>query len=406
MLAMVFSIIPRKDGNGWGLSKVHELIHIPPFIKYRGAPYNWNTEINESNHTDMAKRPAATAQKRKEEIYLPQVGQRIDDMNMIDYVRRNANIPSLNPIAPLRNYSQSWYQTAEHSGPTQKTPAWVLDAQGKFTFYHAGAEYLPNAVRVFVREMIQESKNSVDPIIEICGYTEGSVQGIPFRADFLYQKDKAWFDWCRCIYTDEDDTVRVGLAKMIAFLNVTPDGNKADESWDSTILVHWCDGRNQSDFSLDTLLQTSWRLLYKPDPKTSSTATRPYFATLAYESIDSQTFVVEETPGIHESEPPLSRVIEIAPRSEWSSIFINEDWNVWIRNLYKKQNVKENQKRFIGYNGRQYTILNGRLYMSHNYQCATRAQYTSPEFQHRTTAKTQADDNSSVNSPQRKKHCG
>ena len=104
-------------------------------------------------------------------------------------------------------------------------------------------------------------------------------------------------------------------------------------------------------------MQTSWRLLYESDPVVSAGATKPYVQLVDYRSIQGQVFVIEETTGVQESTPGIDRVIEIAPRSEWSSIFLHEDWFMWIRNLYKKKKLKENRNRFIGYNGRRFKIV-------------------------------------------------
>ena len=109
MLAMVFAILPRKDGNGWCLSKIHDILHIPDYIQINGAPYNWCTEICESNHTQHAKDVAATAQKRKEEIFLPQVGRRVDTMLMLDHIRSRAGLEAWNPISSQRPNVESWY---------------------------------------------------------------------------------------------------------------------------------------------------------------------------------------------------------------------------------------------------------------------------------------------------------
>ena len=389
MLAMVFAIIPRKDGNLWDLSKVEDIKHIARNIKEKAAPFNWNTEISESNHTQHGKAGAATTQKRREEIYLPQVGRQLDVHHLIDHIRRNADIQAMNPISSLRLQEESWYVQSNHTGPKQKTPAWILLATGEFEFRHAGANLTSPLVRNYILEMLKSSNDlhqeeteewenngrqgdpPLGPILEIRGYSEASIEGLPFRADPLYQNDKPWYDWCKAVYTDENDKPQVAVAKMLVFLSWTSDPNIGeDRKISHGILIHWCDSRNDTDRSLDTLLQTSWRLFYQLDPAVSRTATKPFIQLIEYQNVQAQAFVVEETPGIQESEPEYRRVIEIAPRSEWASIFLTEDWFMWIRSLYQKKKQKENKDKFIGYNGRRWEMIDGIRDYSYNYRCA------------------------------------
>jgi hypothetical protein len=320
MLAILIAILPRKDGNGWNLSKIMDITCVPANVKIKAAPYNWCTETCESNHTQHAKAPATTAQKRKEEIYLPQVGRRIDVHHLIDHIRRNAGLDALNPIASMRLSQQSWYVKTKHTGKTQNSPAWILNQEEEWEFYHAGASFMSPVVRNFVLNMMKNSKilssrqmaewnqngqqgekpNDVI-IVEIRGYSEACIKGIPFRADPCYQKDTPWYDWCKAAYFDSRDCKQLAPAKMLAFLEWSAEPDGENRQWSSAALIHWCDERNDADRSLDTLLQTSWRLLYESNPVVSAEATKPYVQLVDYRSIQGQVFVIEETTGVQES---------------------------------------------------------------------------------------------------------
>ena len=127
-------------------------------------------------------------------------------------------------------------------------------------------------------------------------------------------------------------------------------------------LIHWCDERNETDCSLDMLLQASWRLMYLNyiDQGASSKCSKPFLDLVDYECIAGQIYVVEEAPDIRESRPPIPRVMEIAPRSQWCYIFLNEEWYYWIRNLYQKKKQKDFKNKFIGYNGCRYSYQPGK----------------------------------------------
>ena len=91
------------------------------------------------------------------------------------------------------------------------------------------------------------------------------------------------------------------------------------------VLVHFVHERDGRDEKYDTLLQTSWRLHYEKDHRFTN-QDKPYVHPLRYNSVLEKVFVVEESPGIFETTPPVNRVMEISQKSEWSKIFLGNDW--------------------------------------------------------------------------------
>ena len=63
MMLQLNRLLPRKDGSGWNITKVHELLHIADDIEHFGALDNTNTSLQEKNHIYNNKTPATTAQK-------------------------------------------------------------------------------------------------------------------------------------------------------------------------------------------------------------------------------------------------------------------------------------------------------------------------------------------------------
>ena len=57
LLTMLKEALPRNTGNGWALSKFHDILHIPMFISMFGAVNNYNTSFCEHNHKYQAKIP-------------------------------------------------------------------------------------------------------------------------------------------------------------------------------------------------------------------------------------------------------------------------------------------------------------------------------------------------------------
>ena len=52
---MLFHATQAMGGQGWALSKVHDILHVPKFITIFGSPLNYNTGFCEHNHKYQAK---------------------------------------------------------------------------------------------------------------------------------------------------------------------------------------------------------------------------------------------------------------------------------------------------------------------------------------------------------------
>ena len=365
MLAMLYAIIPRYDGNGWDTSKIHALLHATETIEVTGSLLHGDTSPMETLHKWFSKLPAKTAQKRQEHIYLPQVGRRIDDIAIIEKARRRAGLPSLLPIQSEREeigHSITNDPLPEIESPIQiseKTPAFVAQADEKaqcvsFSWKRKGSGdiQLHPIIRQYIVGMFQTGA-----IEWVEGYTEAKTNDITFRAHPQYRSEKPWYDWCRHEYKqasqdpDGEDVVGIGLAKILCFLRyqyskmgVISEG----------ALVHYCHAHNALDPAHDMLLQTNWRTCYQNiGTKKTDEYWAPYLHVIPLSSIVSQAFVVEESPGLHETIPRYIRAIEILPASEWADVFIYDDFMTWARNLYDMR--KKDKSMTWHYSGVRWT---------------------------------------------------
>ena len=82
-LTMLKTYLPRIEGNGWKLSKYHEMIHVVRFINEFGALRGYNASRPEEHHKKHAKQPGRRSQKKVSTIDL-QCGQRLADASIID----------------------------------------------------------------------------------------------------------------------------------------------------------------------------------------------------------------------------------------------------------------------------------------------------------------------------------
>lgn len=84
-MELVKKYLPRDKGNGWNVSKFHELKHLVRFIEAFGSPRGYNASRPEEHHKAHAKRPARRARWSMETID-QQCARRIADTFVIDTI--------------------------------------------------------------------------------------------------------------------------------------------------------------------------------------------------------------------------------------------------------------------------------------------------------------------------------
>ena len=83
LMRLIVKYLPRLKGNGWKVSKFHEIKHIVRFIGVFGAPRGYNASRPEEHHKAHAKRPGRRSQKDMNTID-QQCARRIADTIVID----------------------------------------------------------------------------------------------------------------------------------------------------------------------------------------------------------------------------------------------------------------------------------------------------------------------------------
>ena len=83
LMRLIVKYLPQLKGNGWKVSKFHEIKHIVRFIGVFGAPRGYNASRPEEHHKAHAKRPGRRSQKDMNTID-QQCARRIADTIVID----------------------------------------------------------------------------------------------------------------------------------------------------------------------------------------------------------------------------------------------------------------------------------------------------------------------------------
>ena len=93
LIRKIVKHLPREKGNGWKVSKLHEIKHIVRFIVAFGGPRGYNASRPEEHHKAHAKRPGRRSQKNVKTID-QQCGRRIADAYIIDTMYALFQLPS------------------------------------------------------------------------------------------------------------------------------------------------------------------------------------------------------------------------------------------------------------------------------------------------------------------------
>jgi hypothetical protein len=84
-MELVKKHLPCENGNGWNVSKFHELKYLVQFIEAIGSPQGYNASCPEEHHKAHAKCPARRARWSLETID-QQCARRIADSFVIDTI--------------------------------------------------------------------------------------------------------------------------------------------------------------------------------------------------------------------------------------------------------------------------------------------------------------------------------
>ena len=84
LITQMNRLLPRGQGRGWELTKVHELMHIVDDIKELGAHCNVNSDKCESSHKKLIKQPGLNAQRRVQTMDSSLANRQVDRL-IIDH---------------------------------------------------------------------------------------------------------------------------------------------------------------------------------------------------------------------------------------------------------------------------------------------------------------------------------
>jgi len=313
--------IPRDEGAGWKLQKIHEAMHIPRQITMRGPPRGVDTGANENHHITKAKRPAKQVRKRHG-TFEWDVAQRVSDQLAVQtaFDRINNVMEISSGLSCDSTSTDETDNGANYSltGATNYTITMDEDEMGDQTVsieWHSKNGKMPKTdptVVNFLVEVLGEKGFN-----EIECYTHFTRKGILFRAHPDFQSTGEWYDWILCRYEKDIYVGRarnygveeVDIPAKIVCIVLLP-GSEEDGVSELCVVAHSCEWKTSSIGSL----ASEWSLKYKADGT-------PAYEMVNPETIVGHTYCIQECPGINGKKPKSTRVLQLKSRGEWYKLF-------------------------------------------------------------------------------------
>ena len=329
LMKMIKEVIPRLDGDGWDIPKMHELMHVTRDTTRFGRLSGFSSSKGEQLLKPKAKHLGKTVQKRGEKVFTEQSIIREREQILIDKISRytgrerfkskdNRNKHKLlkmhsrrNPDRQLEFVHKKPYVTMEllcgeevnekmKGTSTGVTTNYKFHSRNQFavrTIYHPtqqkGELTMPGLVHRFLARVFAGvhpsdkpfpgySNDSVPPR-SIHVYREAIVGGLTFRADPNYFSLGEHYDWAMVKYmVDNDEGAaerRAGSvfdkdlfpSKLLAFVSTSPIGGEVTDEEQNNVwaVIQTC---TFSDHENDSLLSERWvveterrKVRYVPD---------------------------------------------------------------------------------------------------------------------------------------------
>jgi hypothetical protein len=354
MLNKVIVTLPRVEGNGWKIQKLHELLHIPEDVQNFGSPKNFDTGIMENRLIHVGKINAKTTQKRGPIIFTRQLADRIYQQQCFDKAKRCLNLDNddedssisivdsddeSNCSSEVSDLSEAVNQNTNEMSFCRKNPDYVVrilqSGIGTYKWMTATKNIVPDIICNSIGDFL-----ATNNLKELEVHTEIKHLGMTFRAHPNYRSNGAWYDWAMIKYDLSDDDRRreeynchnnitsaypVGHypAKLLGFFHFNNEIH---------CIIHCCQSKKTS--REDSCLTERWYLEYELNkkkrrkvmnqPHVYMESKAPIIRTCEVSCIADRVYVVEETPGLQMIQANDSELVVLVKKREmWVPYFTN-----------------------------------------------------------------------------------
>ena len=313
-------LMPRVDGQGWNITKVHELLHIIFDISEYGAHNNVNSDKCESSHKELIKKPAKQAQRRESTLDQSLANRQVDrliidkaygyvksvrDRNKseLDFPKQQVSLGTKGMLVLKRtfqpdnqDYTYRYYHKWENNRDNIK----------QMTIYHQTKCFAGLLQKAMLNRGISFGP---DDVITCRTFTEfKNSNGVLLRCHPDYRGGGPWYDW---VVFNRPGEKKKFLGRLIALV-----GDPRDRD-DSNVKhrAHWAIVKPMipGSMSYHSVLTRSFSL--QPD----------HYQVLLVNSIINTTLCV---PNQYQPGSPLTMegsFLWVLPRENWGSQFVETD---------------------------------------------------------------------------------
>ena len=204
MMSKMNTLWPRTDGQGWDITKFHELLHIPDDLHRFGAHQNVHSGPQEHNHIELSKNPAQRTQKRQKTLH-EQVGERVCDHYIVEtaYAKINRTYDMVNDSDD--DSATLLESTKNGSSFTVRGDATNDGVTVKWGTRKDTLQYLLDPVLAdYLWKTYFLKQEDPDFVLE-CTTTYKRGDKV-FRAHPNYQSEGPWYDWVKVEWSDNDSS--------------------------------------------------------------------------------------------------------------------------------------------------------------------------------------------------------
>jgi len=115
MMHRMVLFAPRREGHGWKIQKVHDILHLLVHCDHFGSPDNFDCSHNERQLKDFFKIPAQTSQQRGQETFGKQLATNMQEIHLMQKARISLEYDQV-AVHPSK--------TAVATGSTQPNGIW------------------------------------------------------------------------------------------------------------------------------------------------------------------------------------------------------------------------------------------------------------------------------------------
>ena len=212
MLNLLMDALPQKKGNGWALSKVHDLLHVPMFITMFGAPMNYNTGFCEHNHKYQAKIPGRHAAKRHS-TFTKSIATSIVDTYLLDVFEtlvdkhnkklHGSQVETIDDPQFVQN-DQPQNDNIVESVKYATTCHIAVANNNIVVEWNTCSESIPSLSAGMVRFIVCEFDLAAQPNKSVILYTQYKRNGTTFHCHPCYRGGEPWYDWMVLMYMDDN----------------------------------------------------------------------------------------------------------------------------------------------------------------------------------------------------------